>query len=285
MKSLDEYITEKLRDGKLHIHKQLSIGYQGNELYSYFDGDIPKYLEEMFVSGHTLEEVLLEHLKNIDSKYILKDLQEYFEWCYDIYEDKEHELILLEAKHNPKKDKDFLKLIDIYQYNIKKCFPHMNGTYSVTLDKNFPEDVTSKVNKDNRYRYVFHVTSRNAAENILENGLRPGFHYDNPKNVRKQVWKDYKESHDKNKWNKTYFFYVPQFYMNNESLKKVKEIAQEVDKTVSRTDDAVLLCVHLPEETRVYADKSMPMDNCCFTYAKIPAENIYEIKNTFNKTK
>lgn len=50
MKSLDEYITEKLRDGKLHIHKQLSIGYQGNELYSYFDGDIPKYLEEMFVS-------------------------------------------------------------------------------------------------------------------------------------------------------------------------------------------------------------------------------------------
>ena len=284
MKSLEEYIGEKLDDLTLYHAKRLSIGYQGNELYDYFDGDIPKELEEMFVSGYTLEEVLLEHLKNIDSKYILKDLEDYFDWCCNIRE--ENDIILMYTTKKPKTNKDFLKLIDIYQYNIKTCFHiRTQNIWKVHIEKNFPEDVTSKINKDNRYRYVFHVTSRNAAKNILEKGLRPGFHYDNPKNVRKQVWKDYKESHDKNKWNKTYFFYISQFYMNNESLKKVKEIAQDVDKTVSRTDDVVLLCVHLPEETRVYADKSMPMDNCCFTYAKIPAENIYEIKNTFNKTK
>lgn len=283
MKSIDEYITEKLRDDNLYIHKQLSIGYQGNELYNYFDGEIPRKLEEMFVSGYTLKEVMLEHLKNIESKYILKDLEEYFDWCYDIYENKENELIFLEAKHNPKEDKDFLKLLDIYQYSIKKCFKHITGVYSVTLDKNFPEDVTDNINKDNRYRYVFHVTSKNAADNILKHGLRPGFHYDNPKNIKRQIWKEYKENRDSNKWNKTYFFYIPQFYMNNKSLQDVKEIAQDINTVVSRTDDVVLLCVHLPEETRVYADKSMPMENCCFTYAKIPAENIYEIKNAFNK--
>lgn len=283
MKKLAQYIHEKLRDHNIFIERQLSIGNQGNELYYYFDGKVPPKLEEMFISGHELSEVMLEHLRNIDSKYILKDLKEYFDWCYDIEEDEQHELITLEAKRNPRKDKDFIKLLDIYQYSIKSSFKNFDGPYSVVLEKNFPEDVTERVHIENRHRYVFHITSRRAADIIKEKGLRPGFHYDDPRNVNKQVWKQYKESHDKEKWNKNYFFYVPGFYMDNESLSKVKEMAREIASPLRKLEDPVLLCIHLPEETRVYADKSMPMENCCFTFSKIHPNCIGEIKGTFKR--
>lgn len=119
-------------------------------------------------------------------------------------------------------------------------------------------------------------------DSILKNGFRPGYHFDDPKNINNQVWKQYKESYDKEKWKKSYFFYIPNFYLDNEGIQKLKEYANEVaDKLNIKKGDAALLCIQLPQGSRVYADKSMPMKNCCFTYTNIPAENVWEIKNTF----
>jgi ribulose bisphosphate carboxylase small subunit len=40
------------------------------------------------------------------------------------------------------------------------------------------------------------------AESILKNGLRPGIHYADPKNINKRLWKICKEAHDKNGFKK-----------------------------------------------------------------------------------
>lgn len=280
MIKLSEYISKVLDNHSIYLGTRLYHANQANELYDYFDGNIPEYIEDKLISGEKFEDLMLEHLRNINSKYILKDLQEYFEWCYDIKE--VDDIIYMMCKENPRKNEDFLKLINIYQYNIKTSYKLPNNTYKVHIEKNFPEDVTDKVNKDREDRYVFHITKRSHLDSILKNGFRPGYHYDDPKNINKQIWKLYKESHDKEEWNKNYFFYIPNFYINNENIKKLKEYANEVANTLNiNKENAILVSIHLPEAVRVYEDKSMPMENCCFTYSKIPSINVKEIKNTF----
>lgn len=279
MMNLNEYLNKVFRDSSIYFGNRIYRLNQGKELEDYFEGDIPKNIQEKFIYGDKFEDLMMEHLRNIDSKYILKDLQEYFKWCYDIEEIDD--IIYMMCKENPRKNEDFLKLINIYQYNIKTSYKRKNE-YMVAIEKNFPKDVTDKVSKDRENRYVFHITKQSHLDPILKNGFRPGYHYDDPKNLNKQVWKQYKESHNKEEWNKNYFFYIPDFYMNNENVKKLKEYANEVAKTLNiNKEDSILISIHLPEAVRVYEDKSMPMENCCFTYSKIPSINVKEIKNTF----
>lgn len=280
MKKLSEYINKILDDRSVYWPRRVYKADQADEMYNYFDGQIPQDLEDRLISGEKFEDLMLEHLCNIDSKYIIKDLQEYFKWCYDIEEFDD--IIQMFATKDPRKDEDFIKLIDIYQHNIKSSRRYPDGVYKVHIEKNFPEDVSEKVNYYPEDRFVFHITKRSHVDSILKNGFRPGYHFDDPQNVNKQVWKQYKESHDKEKWNKNYFFYIPDFYLNNDDIKKLKEYANEVSDILGiKKDDAVLLAIHLPQAIRVYADKSMPMENCCFTYSKVPADNVKEIKNTF----
>ena len=99
------------------------------------------------------------------------------------------------------------------------------------------------------------------------------------KNINKQIWKLYKESRNEEQWNKNYFFYMPNFYINNENIKEFKVYANEVTDILNiNKENAILICIHLPDTVRVYEDMPMPMENCCFTYSKIPKENIKEIK-------
>ena len=280
MIKLSEYISKVLDDHSIYLGTRLYHAKQASELYNYFEGNVPEYIENKLISGKKYEEVMLEHLRNIDSKYIIKDLKEHFRWCYDIKEIDD--IIYMICKENPRDNEDFLKLIDIYQYNIKTSYKLPNNTYKVHIEKNFPEDITDKVNKDRENRYVFHITKQSHLDSILKNGFRPGYHYDNPNNINKQIWKLYKESRNKEQWNKNYFFYIPNFYINNENIKELKVYANEVTDILNiNKENAILICIHLPDAVRVYEDRSMPMKNCCFTYSKIPKENIKEIKNTF----
>jgi hypothetical protein len=99
----------------------------------------------------------------------IKDIEEYFEQCYDIYIYEKDDLIMLKSKKLLKDDKDFIKLLQIYQYTIKKHFQHFNGTTDIELEKNYPEDVTDKIDKEGD-RILFHVASEEGAESILKMG-------------------------------------------------------------------------------------------------------------------
>lgn len=280
MISLDEYMTKVFRDRSMWPWQKIYKLNQCNILSEYFERNIPKQIEERLINGEKFEDLMLEHLRNIDSKYILNDLKEYFHDYYNIIEN--NDIISMNSKKNPKEDKDFLKLIEIYQYNIKKSFKHINNEYDIDIEKNFPKDVTEEVSYYPEDRYIFHITKRPNVNSILENGFRAGYHFTSPKNISKYVWKQYKESHDKEKWKKNYFFYIPDFYLDNNGIKKLKEYANKVADILGiKKDNAVLLGIQLPQGSRVYADKSMPMKDCCFTYTNIPPENVWEIKNTF----
>lgn len=271
MISLSEYLSEVFRDTSKYPWYRYKIIEEGDALETFFDGNVPKEYANRFVMGESLSEIMQEHLRNIDSKYIIKDIKEYFKSCYDIIE-KDDE-IMLKSNKPLNNDRDFTKLLEIYQYFIKKHFKHFNGVVDIELEKNYPEDVTNEIDKEGD-RILFHITSNEGVESIMKNGLRPGIHYANPRNVSKQLWKIYKESHDKNKFKKTYMYYIDNFSLDNEGINKAKEYSKSIAKELGKTENYVLLMIQLPNFIRVYKDKSMPMKNCCFTYAKIPSKHI-----------
>lgn len=272
---LTEYLTEVFRDTSKYPWCRYKIVEEGDALKRFFNGNVPKEYASRFIMGESMAKILQEHLRNIDSKYIIKDIKDYFEQCYDIYE--KDDLIMLKSKKSLKDDKDFIKLLQIYQYTIKRHFQHFDGTVDIELEKNYPEDVTDKIDKEGD-RILFHITSKEGAESIVKNGLRPGIHYAEPKNINKRLWKMYKEARDKNDFKKTYMYYIDNFSLNNEGIKRAKEYSKSVAKELCKENNYVLLMIQLPNTVRVYKDKSMPIENCCFTYTKIPSEYIKKLK-------
>lgn len=156
MQKLSEYINKILDDRSVYWPIRVYKADQVDEMYEYFDGQVPQGLEDRLISGEKFEDLMLEHLRNIDSKYIIKDLQEYFKWCYDVEEFDD--VIQLFTTKDPRNDEDFIKLMDIYQYNIKSSRMYPDGIYKVHIEKNFPEDVSEKVNYYPEDRFVFHIT-------------------------------------------------------------------------------------------------------------------------------
>jgi hypothetical protein len=70
MISLTEYLTEVFRDTSKYHWYRYKIVEEGDALERFFNGNVSKEYANRFIMGESLVEILQEHLRNIDSKYI-----------------------------------------------------------------------------------------------------------------------------------------------------------------------------------------------------------------------
>lgn len=136
-----------------------------------------------------VEDIIDEHLKNIDPKWIINDLTKYFDKAYDIYFDKLTQLLYLTYTDDQKKDKEFMKLISIYQYFIKYCYyDKSSNEYIVHLEAIYPKKIDTS-----KYKIFFHLTTKDNVNRIMKTGLRPRYNrFENMSN-----WKQYKQNSKK----------------------------------------------------------------------------------------
>lgn len=227
----------------------------------------------------SIEEIINEHLKNIDPKWILSDLKEYFYKASDIQYDKKSKLVMFLYKDNPKIDEDIKQLCNIYQYNIKYCyFDRMNEVYVVHLDPRYPKQI------DTANKLFFHVVKNNKkiVDRILQSGLRPKYN----RHEKQSGWKAYKSNAKNEQFCKSYMFYV-NGPLDNESLHNAKRLAQQVideitDKNEDKNDYA-LLQIDIPQHIPIYNDDSMKSKNCVFSYVQIPSKCISKIKFKYSQ--
>lgn len=273
MKTLKEFVYNILDSDNTD---KWNIIHSSEALFGLFDGNVPAVYEEMFIyNERQVSDIIHEHLKNINSKYLLKDIDEYFSYCKNVHIDND-ELIKFECNKNISKDTDFLQLLNIYQYTIKTNYKSpFSNKWIIHIEKNFPKNVTNQISSNNKDRVIFHLTDRHNADKILKVGFRPGFHFRHPELINKQIWKEYKTKHDKNDFNKTYFFYITDY--SNNKLDVVKKKAKEIQQKLNIANP-VLLSIVCNNGTEFYKDNTMNINNCCFTYNKIPHEWIKEIQ-------
>lgn len=223
-------------------------------------------------------DIILEHLKNIDPKWFIKDLEKYFDdKVHDIYLDDEHEMVNFVSSINPREDKELKEILSIYLYDIKTSFPTKKGKeYKVQLEKHYPEVVKNA-------KYAFHVTRKNDVKSILSSGLRPRYTPDdNLKNGDwESPWKKYKSDSKNYQFSKTYLF-NPVSHIDNEVISGTKELVKEIIASIKKhdenIDDFVLLKIGIPRYVTIYKDTTMPTGtNPCFSYQKILPKYISKI--------
>lgn len=221
-----------------------------------------------FMNGKCMSTILTEHLKNIDPKYITQDIKKYFN--HIIYQEGvEVKGQLIRCYSNKdllnKRDKDFDKLCELYQYWLKECKYDRNvGAYDLLLEPNYPKEVYQ--------RYVFHICDKNNLNSILKNGLRPKYV---PNEKDTTIWKKYKNDSKNEQYSKVYFFYGS---LDNK-LKEVKERANDIVNSLKKKKEkCALLMISIDRNIPLYEDKTMPNDYSCFTYYKISPQYIKEIK-------